>query len=364
MRIACILVCCPPLLHGRASEYQLESESQSQCELLRGVAVARQQGHIPHCTEDGRFRPVQCSRRGQECWCVDAEGHEVSGTRMNNSAPDCASPCRQQSVLQCSASGHFDAVQCDDSRGRCWCVDQDGMELYGTGQSGRPQRCPNSCEVRARRLLHTSLSTSPPQCAEDGHFLPVQCSFVNMTDRTELDLLHVFNRFPEAFDTFRSFRTFFPLVSSYCFCSDSRGREVADTGAELLLSDVYDSAFFTRQSARSFSRSNIYRVLQRRLLGVRLAVSGRFACPSPCEEERRAASAASSVYVPSCEPGGSFSSRQCQQGGQCWCVDPTGGELPGTRQHGDALNCRSGPGNDCPSQRRLALSRRLSLIHI
>ena len=40
--------CCP--------EYQLESESLSQCELLRGVAVAKQQGDAPHCMEDGRFR--------------------------------------------------------------------------------------------------------------------------------------------------------------------------------------------------------------------------------------------------------------------------------------------------------------------
>lgn len=105
--------------------------------------------------------------------------------------------------------------------------------------------------------------------------------------------------------------------------------------------------------------------------------------------------AAGSVFVPSCERGGAFSSRQCQQGGQCWCVDPTGRELPGTRQQGDAPLCRqwflslslrivtslfidspllssplhvlispppplssSGPGPvHCPSQRRLALAQ-------
>ncbi|XP_065814205.1 equistatin-like [Labrus bergylta] len=84
--IACILVCCPLLLlHGKASEYQLESETLSRCESLRGAAVAKQQGDAPHCTEDGRFRPVQCSGRGQECWCVDAEGREVAGTRTDGS---------------------------------------------------------------------------------------------------------------------------------------------------------------------------------------------------------------------------------------------------------------------------------------
>ncbi|KAM7382803.1 hypothetical protein PAMP_002510 [Pampus punctatissimus] len=359
IRITCILVCCPQLLQGKASEYQLETESLTQCESLRAMAVAKQRVDIPQCMEDGRFRPVQCSGRGQECWCVDSEGQEVNGTRTSSSAPSCLSPCQLQSVLQCSPSGQFEPVQCDSSRGQCWCVDQDGMELYGTRQTGRPHRCAGSCEVRERRLLHGSGSSSPPQCAEDGRFLPVQCKFINMTDRTELDLLHAFNRFPEAFQTFGRFRSFFPLVSSYCFCSDSRGRELENTGVELLLSEVYDSAFSSLVSGRSFSETNIYRVLQRRMLGVRLALTGHFRCPSPCEEERRAAMEASSVFVPSCESGGSFSSRQCQQGGQCWCVDPTGRELPGTRQHGDSLVCSSGLA-DCPSQRRLALSRLLS----
>uniref|UniRef100_UPI0037E75E30 thyroglobulin n=1 Tax=Semicossyphus pulcher TaxID=241346 RepID=UPI0037E75E30 len=359
LSIACILACCPLLLQGKASEYQLESETLSQCELLRGVAVSKQQGDAPHCTEDGRFRPVQCSGRGQECWCVDAEGREVVGTRTSGSAPHCPSPCQLQSALQCSPSGLFESVQCDSSRGQCWCVDQDGMELYGTRQSGRPQRCPGGCEVRSRRLLHSSGSLSPPQCADDGSFLPVQCQFINMTDRKQLDLLHAFNRFPEAFETFSSFRKFFPMVSSYCFCSDSRGREMENTGVELLLSEVYDSAFSGLRSGRSFSQTNIYRVLQRRMLGVRLALTAHFRCPSPCEEERRAAMEASSVFVPSCESGGSFSSRQCQQGGQCWCVDPTGREVPGTRQQGDSLVCSSGP-DDCPSQRRVALSRLFS----
>uniref|UniRef100_A0A3B4GGZ1 Thyroglobulin n=1 Tax=Pundamilia nyererei TaxID=303518 RepID=A0A3B4GGZ1_9CICH len=322
-------------------KYQLESETLSRCELLRGVAAAKERDEIPHCTEDGSFRPVQCSGRGQECWCVDTEGQEVTGTRTSGSSV-CAgpSPCQLQAVLRCSPSGLFEPVQCDSSRGQCWCVDQDGMELYGTRQDGRPRRCPGGCEVRSRRLLHSSSrSSSPPQCAEDGSFLPVQCKFINTTDRTELDLLHAFNRFPEAFETFSSFRKFFPLVSSYCFCSDSRGRELENTGVELLLSEVYDSAFSGLRSGHSFSQTNIYRVLQRRMLGVRLALTGHFRCPSPCEEERRAAMEANSVFIPSCESGGAFDSKQCQQGGQCWCIDPAGRELPGTRQHGDSLTC-------------------------
>nr|XP_057909617.1 thyroglobulin [Doryrhamphus excisus] len=340
-------------LLAKPSGYQLDSQAPTPCQALRGGA------NVPQCTQDGRFRPVQCNGQDQTCWCVDTDGLEVPGTRTNSSIPQCATACQLQSILRCSPSGHFLPVQCDSNRGQCWCVDRDGMELYGTRQRGTPHHCPGSCEVRARQLLHAATSPSPPsppQCSEDGSFLPVQCKLINMTDRQELDLLHAFNTFPQAFATFTAFRKFFPLVSSYCFCSDSRGHEMANTGVELLLSDVYDSAFSETNSTRSFSESNVYKVLHRRTLGVLLAVNGRFRCPSPCEEERREATEGSNVLVPSCEEGGAFTSKQCQQG-QCWCVDPTGAEIPGTRQHGDILFCGLSVANDCHSQRRAALAR-------
>ncbi|XP_028326228.1 thyroglobulin [Gouania willdenowi] len=357
--IVFIFLCGPRLLRAESSEYQLEAEPLSRCEALRGVS-ANQGTDIPQCTEDGRFRPVQCSGRSQQCWCVDAEGQEVKGTRTNNSViPHCASPCQLQAELTCSPAGLFQSVQCDSSRGQCWCVDQDGMELYGTRQAGKPSTCPGPCEVRSRRLLHGSGSASPPQCAADGSFLPVQCTFINMTDRSQVDLLHAFNRFPEAFQTFQGFQRIFPQVSSYCFCTDSRGRELANTGVELFLSDVYDSAFSVGAFPHSVAQTNVYRVLKRRMLGVRLAATGHFRCPSPCEVEREAAMEVSSLFVPSCESDGAFSSTQCQQGGQCWCVDAKGAELPGTRRHGDAPVCSVGS-SDCRSQRRLALSRLFS----
>ncbi|KAM7421682.1 hypothetical protein PAMA_015705 [Pampus argenteus] len=335
IRITCILVCCPQLLQGKASEYQLESESLTKCESLRAVAVAKQRGDVPQCTEDGRFSAMGGVR-------------SVGVLMLKVKRSTGLEPAALLQAVCLPAS-------CSQS---CSVLLQDSLSQFSVTPAGGSVGA-GSCEVRERRLLHGSGSSSPPQCAEDGHFLPVQCKFINMTDRTELDLLHAFNRFPEAFQTFGRFRSFFPLVSSYCFCSDSRGRELQNTGVELLLSEVYDSAFSGLVSGRSFSQTNIYRVLQRRMLGVRLVLTGHFRCPSPCEEERRAAMEASGVFVPSCESGGSFSSRQCQQGGQCWCVDPTGRELPGTRQHGDSLVCSSGLA-DCPSQRRLALSRLLS----
>lgn len=38
------------------SEYQLETETLSQCEQLRTVSAAQEHEHVPQCSEDGRFR--------------------------------------------------------------------------------------------------------------------------------------------------------------------------------------------------------------------------------------------------------------------------------------------------------------------
>ncbi|XP_041941809.1 thyroglobulin [Alosa sapidissima] len=356
---------------GKISEYQLESETLSQCELLRGgVGAAQQRDHVPQCSEDGRFRHVQCSSAAAECWCVDSEGSELPGSRQNGSAIHCLTSCQQhrQRVLQrgnddtllpaCSDSGEYQPVQCQPTTGQCWCVDQEGMEIYGTRQNGRPARCPGSCEVRERRLLHGVGEPSPPQCSDDGLFLPVQCKFINTTDRMVFDLLHTFNRHPELFQTFSGFRKTFPEISSYCFCADSRGRELPSTGLELLLDDVYDTAFSDTGAGRSFGQSNMYRILHRRFLAVQLAMTGRFRCPTPCESEKSAASKAANVFVPSCDASGLYMPTQCQAGGQCWCVGADGREVFGTRQQGQP-DCSAGL-RDCQSERRQALSRLFS----
>lgn len=49
-------------------------------------------------------------------------------------------------------------------------------------------------------------------------------------------------------------------------------------GLELLLDEVYDTAFSDTGAGRSFTQSNMYRILQRRFLAVQLAMTGRFRC--------------------------------------------------------------------------------------
>ncbi|NXM74747.1 THYG protein, partial [Serilophus lunatus] len=316
------------------------------------------------------FRTVQCSRNGLSCWCVDENGIEVPGSKQNGYPVSCLSFCQLQKqrilvsryinsssisyIPQCLDSGAFDEVQCDMDLRQCWCVDPEGMEIYGTRQKGKPARCPGNCEIRDRRILHGFGEKSPPQCSADGEFLPVQCKFVNTTDMMFFDLVHNYNRFPRAFQAFSFLRETFPEISGYCHCVDSLGRELADTGLELLLDEVYDTVFSVAEPARTFSETSIYRILRRRFLAVQLATSGVFRCPSKCEAERFTALQYQHPYVPSCSADGSYVPVQCQQGGQCWCVDTKGQEVPGTKKRGQPPAC--GEEQACISERRQALS--------
>src|SRR4029434_1483948 len=46
--------------------------------------------------------------------------------------------------------------------------------------------------------------------------------------------------------------------------------------------------------------------------------------------------ALSGMYIPSCDEDGYYRKLQCDQArGECWCVDQHGGELMGSRIHGN-----------------------------
>uniref|UniRef100_A0A8C9L469 Nidogen 2 n=1 Tax=Serinus canaria TaxID=9135 RepID=A0A8C9L469_SERCA len=116
-------------------------------------------GHVPQCDEQGRYRPLQCHGSSGHCWCVDAAGQEIAGTRTapGTTPPRCGSPepterppsmCerwrqsllehyggsprRDQYVPQCDPSGDFTPLQCHGDSGYCWCVEQSGREISGT----------------------------------------------------------------------------------------------------------------------------------------------------------------------------------------------------------------------------------------
>uniref|UniRef100_A0A8C6IXA1 Uncharacterized protein n=1 Tax=Melopsittacus undulatus TaxID=13146 RepID=A0A8C6IXA1_MELUD len=113
-------------------------------------------GHVPQCDEEGQYRPLQCHSSTGYCWCVDAAGQEIAGTRTapGSTPPRCGTPERprtmcerwQQSLLehyggsprsdqyvpQCDVEGNFTPLQCHGDSGYCWCVDESGREIQGT----------------------------------------------------------------------------------------------------------------------------------------------------------------------------------------------------------------------------------------
>lgn len=50
-------------------------------------------GFIPECTETGEFKPLQCEQGRRECFCVNKEGIEVPNSRSKpgQAEPDCES---------------------------------------------------------------------------------------------------------------------------------------------------------------------------------------------------------------------------------------------------------------------------------
>ncbi|XP_041711549.1 nidogen-2 isoform X1 [Coregonus clupeaformis] len=196
---------------------------------------------VPECDEQGQYRALQCHGSTGHCWCVDSRGQERAGTRKGpgTGQPNCNEPdhperpktqCEHQRdslqttipegnvggafVPQCDEQGQYRALQCHGSTGHCWCVDSRGQERAGTRKppgTSQPncdepavvpptQRPETVCERwRASLVDHYGGKPEPhhylPQCDPQGQFNPIQCYG----------------------------------DSSYCWCVDRDGREVAGT---------------------------------------------------------------------------------------------------------------------------------------
>ncbi|XP_061424917.1 LOW QUALITY PROTEIN: thyroglobulin [Lethenteron reissneri] len=320
-------------------------------------------------------RSGRCSATRQEspCWCVDAAGEELPGTRRaEGPPPSCLSFCqlhRQRVLLsgylngtralhlpQCAQDGRYRPAQVDSS-GQGWCVDADGMEVYGTRQRGAPLSCPSPCQVSVRRAVRASTPGSPPpQCDRDEQrVLATQCQLIGTAGRSTLSILDAFSMHPEAFRSLAEFRARLPGVHAYCYCADPQGRELPETGMELLPLGEEDDAAALTALAPSVQEAPVFRLLRRRFLALRLLLSGSFRCPTVCEVERSLADRLGGRgFAPVCSQDGSYVPTQCH-GPTCWCVDTRGDEVFGSRVRDSVPNCGSSS-SPCQLERQRALS--------
>uniref|UniRef100_A0A4W5PBD3 Nidogen 2 n=1 Tax=Hucho hucho TaxID=62062 RepID=A0A4W5PBD3_9TELE len=157
------------------------------------------------CQHDFQGDGFQCVPSNGDTHC---EQHKDS---VQTTSPE-GYPILGVFVPECDEQGQYRALQCHGSTGHCWCVDSRGQERAGTRKgpgTGQPncdepvpptQRPETVCE-RWRASLVDHYGGLPeahhylPQCDPQGQFNPIQCYG----------------------------------DSSYCWCVDRDGREVAGT---------------------------------------------------------------------------------------------------------------------------------------
>nr|XP_029136402.1 nidogen-2 isoform X2 [Labrus bergylta] len=276
---------------------------------------------VPQCDDIGQYVPLQCHGSSGHCWCVDHNGQERDGTRTppGTTPTDCDKPdeperprthCEHHRdrvqttspegypivgayVPQCDANGQYRSLQCHGSTGHCWCVDSRGQERAGSrtppgtpskdcDKPDEPERPRTHCEHHRDSVQTTSPEGYPtlgayvPQCDANGLYTPLQCY----------------------------------SSTGECWCVDSTGQERPGT----------------RTSAGTQPKD----------------------CDKPdepqrpkthCEHHRDSVQTTSpegyplyGAYAPQCNANGQYTSLQCYSStGECWCVDSTGQERPGTR---------------------------------
>lgn len=149
------------------------------CSGEKGAAAAI---FVPRCTSSGAFQEVQCGR--VECWCVDPQGQEVSGTRTTRYPPRCPSLCERQRALAlkvkanmaagaeiyipaCSEDGDILPLQCVGSR--CFCVDAEGKTSGPAGDAVTCKTSHSNTRFYTLYLLRFTRRSSP--IGSTGHNL-------------------------------------------------------------------------------------------------------------------------------------------------------------------------------------------------
>lgn len=101
-----------------------------------------------HCSTDGKTR---------------CQLHRENALSSGGVGPRGPRPLPGQFVPTCDAQGEYEPMQCHDSIGQCWCVDRDGQEISGsrTGPGTFPE-CPDQGPGPIRPTPRPDVNPLPP----------------------------------------------------------------------------------------------------------------------------------------------------------------------------------------------------------
>ena len=133
------------LIFYEAAKAETSCEKQRRDVLLARRSTRGVRQYLPRCTTSGMYKPLQCD--AELCWCVNDSGERVSNAMPVKRAGSmsCSSMKRKRGMSaceikleaannmavgsvgvfypQCNPDGTYQAMQCNQSTGWCWCVD-------------------------------------------------------------------------------------------------------------------------------------------------------------------------------------------------------------------------------------------------
>ncbi|XP_040204690.1 thyroglobulin-like isoform X2 [Rana temporaria] len=295
-------------------------------------------GFVPQCDEKGSYQPQQCHGSTGYCWCVNATGEEIAGTRTppGQTPATCVkqdlTKClkeRQEALAkkiignhipQCDEKGNYKPQQCHGSTGHCWCVSAMGAEIVGTktppgltqATCERHEMLTDSTQCLKERQVALGgdkkvIGGFVPQCDEKGSYQPQQCHG----------------------------------STGYCWCVSAIGEEIAGTKTP----PGQTPATCKKQDMLTDS-TQCLKERQVALGGDKKVIGG---------------------FVPQCDEKGSYQPKQCHGStGYCWCVSAIGEEIAGTRTPPGQTpaTCVKQDLTKCLKERQEALAKKIIGNHI
>ncbi|XP_063231610.1 balbiani ring protein 3-like [Bacillus rossius redtenbacheri] len=319
----CGRTCVRPLFTG-CEQVQAEAGRRARALGPQGAGA-----RVPRCDSAGDFEQVQCSADGSKCWCVDAAGFELPGTRApGRDLANCSDP-RPCSAATCRMLCPHGFALAEDGCPKCQCYDP-CSEV----------KCPKATQCQLEDVACFRQPCPPVPKCKKGRSLENVCPAGSPLTITDSNRPFLCGTSPGRPNCPPLFRCLVQPGHDYGVCCPAsfelqKPGSCPPTGEDDAcgLSCEHDLECASMQKCcespgcgkHCTQPQNVTVCLQQKMLSELLVMS---------EKEGKG-------YVPQCSATtGQFEPRQCSRNGLvCWCVDSNGNKLPGSMGSRDAVRC-------------------------